>query len=74
MDPITLTIIVVGSSFVAFHVGYIIGSSHSFMGGFIEGADKGVKSVLEQLSKEMKLTFEYDVNVVDKEEKNNETE
>jgi hypothetical protein len=74
MDPITLSIIVLGSSFVAFHVGYIIGSSHSFMVGFIEGADKGVKSVLEQLSKEMELSFEYDVDIVDKKEKNNETE
>jgi hypothetical protein len=69
MEPTTIALTILGSAFVAFHIGYIIGYGKAFNIGFADGADRGVKSVLEQLSKDLNLSFEYNVDIV---EKNNE--
>jgi hypothetical protein len=69
MDPMNLTIIVVGCSFVSFWVGKIIGTLSAYNVGYAEGADSGTRAAIEALGKQLDLDITYDI-VLRKEDNN----
>jgi hypothetical protein len=71
MDPMNLTIIVVGCSFVAFWVGKIIGTLRAYHVGYSDGAAAGTAAAINALGKQLDLDISYDL-VIKEDNKDND--